>query len=371
MSIGTLRLLTLVFCLLSPWTTMLAQGLSNQPGGISFASGGTELEPQDIPKFLLPYHVKSLEMTDAALTDPSLVCTRGVSYGPIEQQLLDVWAPSAEGEANDRVIVVFIHGGGWEWGYREYVGFCAKNLCNDSNCIMVAPSYKLGKGKSKAWPQSREDILEVVKWVTNEQNDLIKSSGGDPTKIILAGHSAGGHLAACIGLDAELLSSAGIDPSIIKALFLISCPLGIRVEDFFSKLAKRRWLWKTVGAPLARLLYKRIQKVLRPMVGSKRANEFDETVATKESILRDAEDASPLCWPSERLNSSPSVHYSYAGEKDFFICAPHADSLATILGKEKVQIMEMPVVGHLESHFALADPTCEWHDAFKKTVSSL
>ena len=65
------------------------------------------------------------------------------------------------------------------------------------------------------------------------------------------------------------------------------------------------------------------------------------------------------------------LHYSYAAEKDFFICRPHVKSLTNILGEENVQVLEMPVVGHFESHFSLADPTCEWHDAFRKTVSSL
>ena len=176
--------------------------------------------------------------------------------------------------------------------------------------------------------------------------------------------ASGVRFAACVGLDHELLSNAGIDPSTIKALFLISCPLGIREEDFFGALAKRRW----IGA-LARLMYRKVvMKNLRPMVGSLKE-------ATKKTIRRDAEDASPLGWLSEKMkeksSSSPFVHYSYAAEKDFFICRPHIKSLTDILGEENVQVLEMPVLGHFESHFPLADPTCEWHDAFRKTVSSL
>lgn len=111
------------------------------------------------------------------------------------------------------------------------------------------------------------------------------------------------------------------------------------------------------------------------MVGSLKANDHDELKATKKTIRRDAEDASPLGWLSERMKensaSSPFVHYSYAAEKDFFICRPHVKSLTNILGEENVQVLEIPVLGHFESHFSLADPTCEWHDAFRKTVSSL
>ena len=62
----------------SPWT-ILVHGLSSQPSSLSFVSGGAEMEAQDLPEFLHPYHAKSIEMTDAAFADPSLVCTRAVS----------------------------------------------------------------------------------------------------------------------------------------------------------------------------------------------------------------------------------------------------------------------------------------------------
>eukprot|EP00554_Chaetoceros_debilis_P015731 CAMPEP_0194114278 /NCGR_PEP_ID=MMETSP0150-20130528/19621_1 /TAXON_ID=122233 /ORGANISM="Chaetoceros debilis, Strain MM31A-1" /LENGTH=148 /DNA_ID=CAMNT_0038804427 /DNA_START=24 /DNA_END=473 /DNA_ORIENTATION=+ len=70
--------------------------------------------------------------------------------------------------------------------------------------------------------------------------------------------------------------------------------------------------------------------------------------------------------------AQPFVHYSYATKKDFPICRPHSKSLADILGTENVEILEMAgVEGHFDSHFALADPTSEWHDALTKTLSSI
>ena len=105
---------------------------------------------------------------------------------------------------------------------------------------------------------------------------------------------------------------------------------------------------------LARFIYKRVNlKFLRPVVGSLRATDNEEGHSNK------------------RVNTSPLVHYSYAKEKDFFICPPHASSLANILGEGSVQVLEMFVVGHFESHFSLANSTCEWHDVFRKTMSSL
>lgn len=76
-----LRLLVAVVSLASPWTK-LVHGLSSQPSGLSFVSGGAEMEAQDLPEFLHPYHAKSIEMTDAAFADPSLVCTRADGRKP-------------------------------------------------------------------------------------------------------------------------------------------------------------------------------------------------------------------------------------------------------------------------------------------------
>jgi len=258
------------------------KGLSTDHASIAtFRSGGIDLDKQDLPDFLTPYHSRSLELTESAFDDPLLTCTRAVSYGSKKHQLLDLWA-SSEGEPNKKTqpVVVFIHGGGWDWGYREWVGFCAKNVCKNGQAVMVAPSYSLGMGKRRAWPDSRDDIVEVLKWIASQEN-TIANAGGDASKIILAGHSAGGHLAACVGLNEKLLTNNGIDRKAIHALFLVSCPLGIRPEDFFSGLSKRKWLWRLVG-PVAKALYKRsIVKVLRPVVGSRKGGKDAKKAVTR------------------------------------------------------------------------------------------
>lgn len=368
---------------LASWTMNIARvhglagpgdAISSTPS-LSFEVGGAKLQPQDVPDWLHPYHSRSLELTESAFSDPSLTCARAVPYGPMEHQLMDIWTSSDEPPmtSTERAVVVFLHGGGWDWGYREWVGFCARNVCRDGRAIMLAPSYTLGKGRSQAWPESRDDVIEVLRWVA--KNETIVAN----PKIILAGHSAGGHLAACVGLDRDLLETAGLDPQIVKALFLISCPLGIRAEDFFPSLSKRRWLWRFMG-PMARLLYRRsVLKFLRPVVGY--AEEGEEKT-TKESMHSVAEDASPLFWlAASRDNykkegvqqqvSLPFVHYSYAMKKDFPICRPQGKSLTDILGRNKVEVFELPVEGHFESHFSLDDPSCEWHDSLRKTLSSI
>ena len=207
------------------------------------------LQPQPLPPFLEPYSEKALALTDSALGDDALEVTRGIAYGTELHQTLDVWAPAVRPPA-PMPIVVSIHGGGWEFGYPEWAGFGAQTVCA-APALYVTPAYALGGGERQAWPASRDDLLAALRWVI----DHADAFGGDPSRLVLTGHSAGAHLAACLGLDPPLLRAAGVPPSAGKALFLVSGPVGLRAQDF----APRQWLWRFwVGRPLIHWLYRKV-----------------------------------------------------------------------------------------------------------------
>ena len=60
------------------------------------------------------------------------------------------------------------------------------------------------------------DVAKAVKWV----KENIKNCGGNPDKIFISGHSAGGHLAALVGIKKEYFSSVGI-ANPLKGIILI------------------------------------------------------------------------------------------------------------------------------------------------------
>merc|ERR1719253_1701465 len=248
-------------------TKRKSQTLSSQEEtlpDLPFKCGDLNLEPQNLPDFLHPYHTKSLELTNSVFKDIALTCNRSIPYGSKPHQKLDVWSKTRS-KTIKKPIVVFLHGGGWDYGYREWVGFCARNICRQGT-IMIAPSYKIGKGSGeKVWHQARDDILSVLDWITKHADEY----GGDSSKIILAGHSAGGHLAAAVGLNQELLESKEIDPQSIKALFLISSPLGVRPDDLFMNFHKRLW-WKVLRRPINFLFHRIKPSFLEPIIGTKK-----------------------------------------------------------------------------------------------------
>ena len=317
----------------------------------------TSLKPQSLPSFLVPYNEKALALTDAAIEHDSLSVSRGVSYGPASHQTLDVWAPVAPTTAS-LPIVVGIHGGGWEFGYPEWAGFGALTVCA-TPALYVTPAYALGLGERQAWPESRDDLLAALRWVVEHA----KEYGGDPARIILTGHSAGAHLAACLGLDPPLLRSAGVAPSAIKALFLVSGPVGLRAQDF----APAHWLWRFwVGRPLIWWLYRKgVSPNLRAVVGS----PPEPTAVLAASPLARLAEQDPAELPG-------LVHITYGGKRDFPFCKPQARRLRAELERlgrsatsaPRVEVLEMSECDHFGTHWALAEPGSEWIAALQSAL---
>jgi arylformamidase len=115
---------------------------------------------------------------------------RGLAYGEHRLQRFDVFSPQA---AKNAPILIFWHGGGWTNGYREYVHFMAKHVCA-LGIVLVAPSYRLVS--SHKLPAAYEDALACLAHVHAHAGEF----GGDASRILLSGHSAGGHLASLLTL---------------------------------------------------------------------------------------------------------------------------------------------------------------------------
>ena len=284
---------------------------------LTLSCGGRSLRPQSLPPFLEPYNDRSRAHRGGARRRSCALQTwRGLRCGAAPT--LDVWAPATP-VTSPLPIVFGIHGGGWEFGYPEWAGFPARQICAAS-ALYVTPAYTLGGGgERQSWPSARDDLLLALRWVI----DHAAQEGGDPTRLILTGHSAGGHYAATLGLDPPLLREAGIDPASVKALFLVSCPVGLRAEDF----APKRWLWRLYfGRPLIKRLYNKvISRNLATIVGT----PPDPALAAGFAAARH-EAAAPAELP-------PLVHVTYGGGKDFPFCKPQARRLqfeAARLGEE-------------------------------------
>jgi acetyl esterase/lipase len=141
---------------------------------------------------------------------------QGTAYGSDARQKLDVWAPRvARGQTLP--VVVFFYGGGWNSGSRGDFGFAGAAYAGQG-FVAVVPDYRLVP--AVRFPAFVEDGALAVKWA----RDNAARFGGDPKRITLAGHSAGGYNAAMLTLDRRFLQRAGVDPTIVRATALLAGP---------------------------------------------------------------------------------------------------------------------------------------------------
>jgi len=107
------------------------------------------------------------------------------------KHMLDIYTP--KGKTNFPVLI-FIHGGSWRSGDRSLYPALANRFAKEGIGVVV-PSYRLMP--KNPHPAQIDDATAAVDWVI--QN--IAQYGGDVKRIYISGHSAGGHLAAYVGLN--------------------------------------------------------------------------------------------------------------------------------------------------------------------------
>ena len=133
-------------------------------------------------------------------------------YGEGPRQRLDVYAPR---QATNRPVVIFWYGGSWVKGKKSSYRFVGTTLA-ERGIVAVLPDYRLYPQVS--FPAFDEDGARAVAWV--EQH--VREFGGDPRRIVLMGHSAGGHTAAFLAFNHEFLRKFGADPDSIVGLVGLS-----------------------------------------------------------------------------------------------------------------------------------------------------
>ena len=140
----------------------------------------------------------------------------GAAYAGHPRQRLDVYAPVRRGK-DPLPVLVFFYGGGWVKGRRTEFGWVARAMAA-RGYLVVLPDYRLAP--EHRFPTFVEDGALALRWTL----DHVRALGGDPDRIAVAGHSAGGHLAGLLALDPRYALAAGVGAGAIRAAALISAP---------------------------------------------------------------------------------------------------------------------------------------------------
>ena len=132
-----------------------------------------------------------------------------VTFMPGARGGLDVWTKPS-GLAERKPVLVFFYGGGWAKGARQDYPFVAKAFAA-RGYVVVLPDYRLVP--QVRFPGFLQDAAAAVRWT----HDNIAKYGGDPDRIVLAGHSAGAYLAVMLALDSHYLQAVGVEPRVVRA----------------------------------------------------------------------------------------------------------------------------------------------------------
>ncbi|BBX93170.1 alpha/beta hydrolase [Mycolicibacterium boenickei] len=94
-------------------------------------------------------------------------------------------------------IVVYAHGGGFVFCDLDTHDDLCRSLSNGVGAMVVSVDYRLAP--ESRWPAAADDVYAALCWVARRADEL----GGDVSKIVVAGDSAGGNLAAVTAILAR------------------------------------------------------------------------------------------------------------------------------------------------------------------------
>jgi acetyl esterase/lipase len=231
--------------------------------------------------------------------------TRDLAYADGPRQRLDVYAPSQP--AAGRPVVVFFYGGSWDSGSKADYAWVGAALARQGY-VVVLPDYRVYP--QARWPMFLQDNALAVRWA----RDHAAAYGGDVSRLVLMGHSAGAYDAVDLAVDDRWLNAVGVDPHTqIRAVVGLSGPY-----DFLPLESDEL---KTIFGP---------------------------------------EDQRPDTQPINHVDGREAPMLLATGDQDQTVYPGNTDRMAakiTSLGG-KVQVIHYPQLDHVRMVAALAAPLC-------------
>lgn len=166
-----------------------------------------------------------------------------LSYGPADSERLDLYRPA--GGDQSLPVLVWAHGGAWVGGDKSDVAFYLRLLAVEGY-VCVAINY--GLAPASTYPEPVRQTGSALTWLTEHAAEY----GLDPNRVVLAGSSAGGQIAAqyaAVVSDAAYADAVGLVPAIGRDQ-LVGTVLHCGPYDPAEALRHRGWRgWyaRTVG----------------------------------------------------------------------------------------------------------------------------
>jgi len=226
------------------------------PGGvllvlIALVFFAMRLSPWPSVAVISYFFSKGDQASEAALkkhVPDGIVCRRDIAYGAGPNEAFDLYY--LEGINARQPTIVWVHGGGFIAGSKDGIANYMKVLAGHGYTV-IAVEYSRGYGTT--YPKPVEQVNAALGFLVRCARKLKV----DPTTIILAGDSAGAHIASQVALittDPAYASAIGISPQLkadqLRAMLLLSGtydPSSVNFEGNYAWFRKTL-LWAYLGA---------------------------------------------------------------------------------------------------------------------------
>lgn len=141
-----------------------------------------------------------------------VVVAQNVAYGSNSRQRIDVYRPRAA--TQPLPIILFFYGGSWNSGTKRGYSFVGRALASRGFLVAI-PDYRLVP--QVRYPAFVQDGAAAVRWTEVHAADL----GGDPKRLVIAGHSAGAYNGAMLAYDRRWL---GVDQANVRGFIGLAGP---------------------------------------------------------------------------------------------------------------------------------------------------
>lgn len=155
---------------------------------------------------------------------------------PTDPRVLDIFRPPAT-FTGPRPLIVYVHGGAWVFPGKDAIRCggtaptctppsstpaLAKQI--DRGYVVASIDYRLVTLTSNRHPAQVEDVKLAIKWLKANATTY----GIDPNQVVVAGHSAGGHLAALTALTPGLWEPTGVAATTVDGFMVLDGPTDLK-----------------------------------------------------------------------------------------------------------------------------------------------
>ena len=141
-------------------------------------------------------------VVDSAADTRNVTEKRGIVFDANYALALDAYVPRNVANAP---VVVFFYGGSWEGGKRRWYRYVGDALASHGVLVLI-PDYR--KFPDVHFPAFMHDAANAVAWARQHAAEF----GGDPNRLFVMGHSAGGQIAALLAADKRYLNAVNLQP---------------------------------------------------------------------------------------------------------------------------------------------------------------